>query len=272
MKEKAIAYSVFTKPWKTLSAARLAEKVRSLGFDGIEFPLRDGYQVQPEDAVKGLPKLAARLAADGLRIFSVASSLDENVFAACAEAGVPMIRIMAEIDPKEGYMASERAVRSKIEQCQFFGEKYGVKIGVQPHCGNYVSSAIGLYRILDGLDPRHVGAVWDAGHDGLQGEGPGAGLDILWSRLCMVNLKNARYRKAEFLDRGSAKWQVEYTTGKEGFASWPVVADELQRRQYRGVVCLSAEYSDHHRVDAYIAEDIAYAKTLFGVSVEEMIP
>jgi hypothetical protein len=38
---------------------------------------------------------------------------------------------------------------------------------------------------------------------------------------------------------------------------------ELRRRDYQGVVCLTAEYSDQAAVDRLIAEDIAFTKELF---------
>jgi len=42
------------------------------------------------------------------------------------------------------------------------------------------------------------------------------------------------------------------------------VVEELKRRGYQGVVCLTAEYSDHDAVDRLIAEDIAFARSLFA--------
>ena len=47
---KGFRYSVFTKPWKDISSDRFCELVSGMGFDGIEFPLRDGYQVTPANA------------------------------------------------------------------------------------------------------------------------------------------------------------------------------------------------------------------------------
>jgi hypothetical protein len=41
------------------------------------------------------------------------------------------------------------------------------------------------------------------------------------------------------------------------------VVAELKRRSYQGVVCLTAEYSDQASVDRLIAEDLAYARSLF---------
>jgi hypothetical protein len=41
------------------------------------------------------------------------------------------------------------------------------------------------------------------------------------------------------------------------------VAEELKRRRLRGVICLSAEYSARDAVNRLIAEDIAFAISLF---------
>jgi hypothetical protein len=46
--------------------------------------------------------------------------------------------------------------------------------------------------------------------------------------------------------------------------SWPRVVAELKRRQYQGVICLTAEYSAEGAVNRLIAEDIAFARALFA--------
>ena len=91
-----IAFSVFTKPWKTQSLPWLGKFVSDLGFDGIELPVRPGYQVEP-DNVATLSEAARQLGEFGVKIFSVAGPTDEATIAACAEAGVPTIRVMAPV-------------------------------------------------------------------------------------------------------------------------------------------------------------------------------
>ena len=59
-------YSVFTKPWKTQSVDELIEIIHKMGYNAIEFPLRDGYQVEPANAERDLPKLVARLKDDDI--------------------------------------------------------------------------------------------------------------------------------------------------------------------------------------------------------------
>lgn len=262
MSNNQISFSVFTKPWRTLSVWELGSFVKGLGFDGIEFPLRDGYQLTPADAHR-LPELAQQLADHGLKIYSVASDTDERVFAGCAEAGIKIIRIMPRIKPELGYMESVKQIRKQLESLLPLCEKYGVKVGCQQHHSNYITDSMGVFHLLEGLDSQRVGAIWDAAHDALAGQQPESGLDIVWPYLCMVNFKNAFYRLVSGPEAESAEWKRYFTTGPQGLASWPRAADYLKKRDYTGVVCLTAEYTNEHDVDRLIRQDLAYAKSLF---------
>lgn len=262
MSNSSVSFSLFTKPWKTKSVWDLGKFVKSMEFDGIEFPLREGYQLEPEDAKK-LPQLVKQFADHGLKIFSIASSTDENVFAACAEAEIPIIRIMPVISHEEGYLASEKRVREQLEALQPLCEKYKVKIGIQQHYGNNVVDSMGLIHLIESLDRETVGAIWDVAHDALAGQQPEFGLDIVWNHLCMVNFKNVFYKRINGPEALIAEWKRYFTLGNQGLASWPRAADYLKKRKYEGVICLSAEYTNESDVDRLIKQDILYAKSLF---------
>lgn len=194
----------------------------------------------------------------------MASSTDEHVFAACAEAEIPMIRVMPAIKHEDGgYLASERKAREQLESIVPLCEKYGVQVGVQQHYGNYVVDSMGLRHLLQGFDQKTVGAIWDAAHDALAGQQPEHGLDIVWEHLCMVNFKNAFYRRQNGPEAEVAEWKPYFTSGRQGLASWPRTAAYLQKRGYQGVICLTAEYHNEHGVDRLIKEDISFAKSLF---------
>ncbi|MBD2870055.1 sugar phosphate isomerase/epimerase family protein [Paenibacillus arenilitoris] len=260
--EKPFSYSLFVKHWKEKSAEELAFFLSGLGFDGIELPVREGFQVEPETVGKSLPAFAVKLGEQGLSIFSVAASTDEPVFAACAESGVPLIRIMVNID-RDGYKATEERTRRKLDQLVPLCEKYGVKIAFQQHYGNYIVDSNGIMRIVDNFSPHHIGVVWDAAHDAFAGQQPEYGLDIVWSHLAMVNLKNGYFTRSNGPEAETAEWKRHYTTGRHGMAHWPRIADYVKQRGYSGVVCLTAEYTDLAGKDRYITEDLAYAKSLF---------
>ena len=62
-----VDFTVFTKPW-TMPLPELAGFVKTLGFDGVELPVRPGYQVEPETVTEALPEAARILADHGLKI------------------------------------------------------------------------------------------------------------------------------------------------------------------------------------------------------------
>ena len=101
--------SLFTKPWKEQTPDQLGELAAGLGFG-------DQFRCAPatrwiENALKGLPALSRTLERYGVRIASVASSTQEHIFAACQEAGVPVIRIMLlDYGDCAGYMQAESAM------------------------------------------------------------------------------------------------------------------------------------------------------------------
>lgn len=263
MQSNEIRFSVFTKPWKQ-PLPQLAAFVQQLGFNGIELPVRPGYQVEPDQIGRDLPRAAALLREHGLEIASIAGPTDEAAIAACAESGVPLIRICPSIRKDESYPEGEARLRREYDALVPLLDRYGVTLGLQNHCGRFIANAMGLRSILADYEPRHVAAVWDAAHNALNGEEPDLALDIVWPNLRMVNLKNAIWQKVTGPEAEVARWKTHWTSGRQGLASWPRVAEELKHRGYQGVLCLTAEYSDEHSVDRLIAEDLRFAQSLFA--------
>ena len=250
--------SVFTKPWKNITSEQLAEHVAGLGFTGIEFPLRTGYQAEPLNARESLPKLAKIMNNNGVAITSVASDTTEEVFAACQEAGVPLIRIMANVDVNKGYMACEAEWVSKLEAITPLCEKYNVKVGVQQHCGSFVFNTMELRHLLEQLDKRYIGGVWDAAHSGLAYENPVQALDIIRDYLFLANFKNA------YVKYDNGKFSPYFTTAENGACDWKKAVEYLKSVGYEGVICMPAEYSDEENTNTHIIEDLKYLKNLLA--------
>jgi sugar phosphate isomerase/epimerase len=258
-----IRFTVFTKAWR-MPLPELAVFVKKLGFDGVELPVRPGYQVEPEDVARGLPKAARTLADQGLVIGSVAGPTDEATIAACAEAGVPIIRICVGIPDDCNYLEYEDILRREYDELVPLLDRYGVTLGIQNHCDRCVANALGIRSLIRNYDPSHIGAVLDLAHCALNGEVPSLALDIAWPHLRMVNLKNVIWRRVNGPEAEVASYEAYWTSGRQGLSPWATVVSELRRRRYRGTVCLTAEYSDESAADRLIAEDIVYARSLFA--------
>ncbi len=260
---ESIRYTVFTKPWKTMPLPDLAAHVAEVGFTGVEFPVRPDFQVEPEDIEDGLPEAARIFADHGVTIESVAGPTDESAIAACAEAGVPIIRICLPIG-EDGYLASEAEYIREFEDLAPTLEEYGVAVGIQNHCHNQVGSCLGVMRIIGDFPPEQFCAVWDPAHNVLAGEIPEQAIDICWSHLRMVNLKNPYWHRDNGPEAYEAQWTKNWTTGRQGIADWPLVVRLVQEREWEGPVCLTAEYSSKEELNRLVADDLEYAKLLFG--------
>jgi sugar phosphate isomerase/epimerase len=258
-----VTFTVFTKPWKTPLPA-LGGFLKNLGFDGVELPVRPGFQVEPERVARQLPEAVRVLAECGLSIVSVAGPTDEATIAACAENGVRLIRICVDIPAGSTYLEHEARLQREFDALVPILDRYGVTVGIQNHNGRYLANAMGIRHLIERYDRKHLSAVLDPAHCALNGEIPELALDIVWSHLCMVNLKNVYRRRTNGPEAPVAAYDHYWTSGRQGLCSWLTVARELQRRDYCGPVCLTAEYSDEAAVDRLIAQDIAYARSLFA--------
>ncbi|MCL2379122.1 MAG: sugar phosphate isomerase/epimerase [Defluviitaleaceae bacterium] len=256
-------FSIFTKPWKTTPIDNLCEKISNWGFDGIELPIRPGFQVEPKNAEKELPALAKKASQYGLSIMSVASPPEENIFAACQAVGIPLIRIMADFYPPKSYQDCENDFRASLSRLQPLCDKYNIKIGVQNHFGPMMINSVALKRLIKGFTP-HIGAVWDAAHSGLAGEHAAQGLEVIWDDLLLVNLKNAYWKQTNGPEAKSAAWYPYFTAGQYGMASYPHIIDYLNTHNYKGDICLPAEYTDESFIDELVPEELKYVKHLIS--------
>jgi sugar phosphate isomerase/epimerase len=259
-------FAVFVKPWKGMTLAEMGAHVRKLGFDLIEFPVRPGFPVEPDQIEQALPKAVAELRAQGVEILNVTVSLpltDERLYAALAAAEIAMNRVMFSRGGLP-YWEAEAKARRELDAALPLCERYGVQIGIQHHYGNSLPiNSMGLYYLVKDYNPRYVGAIWDPAHNALQGEDPESGLEIVKSHLCMVNLKNAYWQRTNGPEAEVAEWKSYFTSGRHGRSPWATVAAAVKKVGYTGPITFSAEYSAEHDVNRLIVEDLAYARTLF---------
>lgn len=234
---------VFTKPWKTQTLEELATLVSSMGFDGVELPVREGYQVTEENVKTELQKATEIFGRKGLVIGSVAGSLHVPTIEAMGEANIPLLRICMPIDREKGYMASVKETQDKIIALKEPLKKNGVKIGLQNHYGYNVASALGLYHLASGIPSSIAGPVLDFAHCGLDGEPIDMAFDILRGSILMVNFKNAFRARVNSPDEDEAAWTVHWTTGRHGIYSWKDAVALLKKEGYTGYLCLPAEYN-----------------------------
>jgi sugar phosphate isomerase/epimerase len=266
-----IKLAVFTKPWADDIEA-VADRMNKLGVQGIELPIRPGYQVTPETVAQSLPKAVRVLEQHGLEIASVAAPLDDAIISACGDNGVKLLRTMVSVDLKKaGYAKTIADCRARYDQLIPLLDRTGVSIGIQNHSGNAVGSAIGVFHVLEKYDPRHVCAILDMAHCAVAGEPMELSVDLLWDRMPnLVNFKNAYRERVNGPEEAEAVFRTHWTTGRHGGFSWAALVKELKRRNFTGTFVLPGEYTDPQGqpqrmgddVLPFLAEDVAYLRGL----------
>lgn len=261
--DSTTTWSVFTKPWREPQVGALGELVATMGFDAVELPVRPAYQVTPDEVSTALPAAVRELARAGVAVTSIASGTDEATFAACADAGVPFIRIMVPIG-SGGYAATGAEIRRTLAGLSERAERHGVRVAVQPHYDDYIADSSELFALLHDVDPRFVAAIWDAAHDGLARKRPEHGLELLWPWLGMVNLKSAYYARVDdpASSQGDPVWEPVFTDARSGMAEWGRAIRYLAGREFAGPICLTAEYTDESDLVAKVTRDLEYARSL----------
>jgi len=240
MKNKII---VFTKPWKEQSIEDLALLVKDMGFDGVELPVRDGYQVTPKNITEEIMNAKAAFEKQGLFIGSVAGSLEEDTINAMGKAEIPILRVCIKIDMNRGYFESVKDTQDKINKLGPCLVKNNVKVGIQNHHGFMISSALSIHNLLDGIDPKYAGAVLDFAHCGLDGEPSEMALDIVKDNLLLINFKGAFKFRLNGPDEEEAKWQIHWATGRNSLYSWKEAVELLKKQNWQGNICMPAEYN-----------------------------
>jgi len=239
-----------------------------MGYNAIEFPLREGSQVSPAQAEAGLPMLVSELKAGGITIDDVASTPEERVFAACAASGIDLIRVMF-IPDMGDYLAQEAEYLREVEGWIPLCEKYSVRVGIQMHCGRGATSTADMMRIVGRFDPKHIGAIWDAAHSGLAGEDPEQAIDLCFSHLALVNFKAGRYQMTGRAADGAAEFAPYFCPGADGWCSWPRAVSRLKQKGYSGTWCMPAEYTGltQPQEAQYAKRDLKWLKTLVEGSI-----
>jgi sugar phosphate isomerase/epimerase len=241
----SMKYIYFTKMLRGLELPAMAEFLRSAGLDGADLAVRPGYPVHPGNVGKELAAAVKRFKEQELSIPLVsavtnltdpASAEAVQLFDAAGQAGVSAIKIGYFLY-SGNYRTDLELARKRLAGFARLAEKTGVKACYHTHSGNYIgSNCAGMKMLLADLDPHHVGAFVDTGHQTIGGEPFRMALDMVADWFSLLAIKDMIWHKT---DRG---WRSEVVPAGEGIADWNEIRAALQARRFDGLVSLHAEF------------------------------
>lgn len=199
---------LFAKHLRALTIPELARAATETGIDGYDWPVRDGYAVNPGNVTAALGEFVRAMRGEGLTVGMCTSELRltdpadpsvDRIMGAMAENGIPFLKIG--YFPFRGgrdYRSQFDEARRTLEQWQAPAARHGVTVCYHTHSGAYLGcNATALMQMIDGLDPRCVAAYLDAGHLAVAGEPFPMACSIAGDRLRLVGVKDMERRWVE---------------------------------------------------------------------------
>lgn len=228
-----------------------AAKVAEAGYTGIEWTV--GYPRAVWDGksewhvsytnLEADAKRVAKIARDhNLEIPSLGTSCASNDFDklrrlmdAALIMNCPMVRVgTSGYSGKEDFNSLYNKVRKDYETVEKIAREKGVTALAEIHHGTIACSASGMRRLLDGFDPKYMGAILDPGnmvHDGM--EQLQMSVEILGPYLRHVHAKNYGWFKTP-----EGKWRTQPMALDEGIADFRQMIRGLAKVGYKGYINL----------------------------------
>jgi sugar phosphate isomerase/epimerase len=188
------------------------------------------------DRVKPLAK-AAGIANASLTTYLNLSDLDlgmlENVLKAAQSIGAAQVRVNAPaFDGKTSVQELLELGRKRLAEAAGRAGHYGCRIVIEIHMGLVTPSAALALSLVEDIDPKTVGVIYDPGNMVVEGmENPKISLDLLGPYLAAVHVKNTGwYPKPE------GGWRFEFIPIDQGIVDWKGTMRLLQERNFDGLV------------------------------------
>jgi len=246
--------SLFTActPWLTLD--ELAPLAAAAGIGGIDLACKP-HRFDPSRApgfwdnnaaVLDLDRIEV-LAPDAARILSewrlqcpvLAGYAPTNDTAAArrlAKAarilGAPAVRVWVERPERGRVLAQVASQRAAWKELAAIAEGEGVRFVMETHDGTLATGPSAALRLIDGLDPRHVGIIYDVANTVREGSEPlEAALGLLGPHLAHVHVKDVWHRT------GGTGWDgtsTGFAPLGQGTLRWPTIIGQLDAAGYHG--------------------------------------
>jgi sugar phosphate isomerase/epimerase len=274
-------YAVFTVSTPTMTPEDVAPKLRELGYDGIEWRVVDedptprgmtfwhgnkstipltGFadQVQRVKALADENGLEMPVLGTYVRSNDAWEQIEAAVQAAVS-LGVPKLRInVPTYDGSEPFKPVWDKAREDYRRIAELAAKHDVHALIEIHHGTICPSASATRQFVDGLDPKHVGVIHDAGnmvHEGF--ELYRMGLELLGEYLSHVHIKNARWFPVKYLEDKTVVWTCDWTAVHKGIADMRAFVRTLHEIGYDGWLSFE-DFSTERPLEDRLRENLAF--------------
>ncbi|WP_240470756.1 sugar phosphate isomerase/epimerase family protein [Haematomicrobium sanguinis] len=290
-----LKYSVFTASTPDWTPEEALAEISGAGYQGIEWRVVDqapsdgtGFWMGNRATIpftgilEAAPRIAEQTREAGLSIsgvggYQLASNREgaATMLEATAAMGAPQVRLTMqwlgssrELDERTDGREMVSAARADLAWAVERAKDLGVKVLVEMHHRTIAASASGALRLVEGLDPEHIGVIHDSGNMVVEGQEDYLfGFQILGEYLAHVHLKNSRWvageeEPAAGLEGVAAqRWRPEQTPMWRGIADLDAYLAGLARVGYTGWITME-DFSETEPLADRIKHNLAYIRGL----------
>jgi sugar phosphate isomerase/epimerase len=256
------------------------QQVAAQGWDGIEWRVTDQSEAANpgfwagnratwpltglEDSIDDIARITREAGLEISGIGGYARCDDhENVdrmLAATAALGARQVRVTMPRTDSGEYRELFAAARGDVARAATRAGELGVKALIELHHETITPSASAAFRLVDGLDPEHVGVIHDLGNLVIEGqESHLAAFQLLGPYLAHVHVKNVRWVPGEPETDGTVRWHSEWAPMRTGQADVDAYFTALHEFGYDGWVT-SEDFSTELPLEERTLDNLAYLR------------
>jgi len=264
---------LFSKMLRDKSIAELITLAQDHGLEGFDLCVRPQYPVNPDNVAEALPDAVRQLRQATLSVPMVTGNFDlltpdhptaESLLQAMDRADVRLVKLgYFGFDPhRQEYVQEVEKVRRAFAGWETLGQRYNVRICYHTHSERCMGlNAAALAHLLQGFDPRALGAYLDTGHLVAEGEEFATAVGMVRPYLSIVGLKDVV--KARVEKNGHGAYRLDWVPAGQGMVDWTAVFTELMRTGFDGPLSIHAEFPVlEPSFDAALRREVQFLKTM----------
>lgn len=278
-------YGFFTVSSPTMTLEEIAPELHELGYDGWELRVVDeapnpkgmefwhgNKSTLPAstfsdnlDRIKNLSeqnKLEIPNLGTYVRSDDDWADIEQAVKSAVA-IGAPSLRINVPLYSSENaFLPIWEKARVDYKKIENLAADNGVRALIEIHMGTICPSASSARRFVEGLDPKHVGVIFDVGNMVYEGfENYRMGLELLGDYLAMVHVKNATAYPFKTREDTTIEWRFKFWPMHQGVADIRALITALLQIGYDGWISFE-DFSTQQKILERTKFNIDFVKRL----------
>jgi sugar phosphate isomerase/epimerase len=168
---------------------------------------------------------------------------------------------------KESFIDQLKITREGLDKLQDLSREFHLRYVVEIHAGSIAASPFGIRYIMEGLDPKTVGAIWDPANMMIEGQvRPRGAAELMGEYLAYVHAKNVEWCRKETAAGEKPSWDIKRHTIDQGMVNYEEIAFALKCVKFSGWMSFEELCSGKDNVVDEVKRGITHLEKCFAAA------